>query len=157
MPDADDTVESNENKVEYDDMEPESRLPGGGGIGWGRTSDHADPHRSWTVQSKKRMPRGAWDIEPITKFHPSELPNPDVALDAGLKVLLPPTNLIDSEHETQPPSGNYAVDHPKRDVHRRSLEDAGGIGTQALEEYKKAKALTEVRVEDAPVETDPEV
>lgn len=152
MPDAEDT-DTTESDVKYDDQEPESRFPGGGG--WGRTADYGDAHRSWTVQSARPMPKDAWDKEPITKFHPSELPNPDVAMAAGLKPLINRVDLIDAEHETMPPSGNYPVDHPKREVHRRKVEEAGGIGDQMDEEYKKAKALTQVRVEDADVEDTP--
>jgi hypothetical protein len=148
--DTENTKAEAEEKEYDDDLTAEPRFPGGGG--WGRTSDYADPHRSWTVQSPRPMPDGAWNIPPTTKFHPSELPNPDVIKDAGLKQLAHRADLVDEDAETLPPSGNYAVDHPSRKVHRRKVSEAGGLGDQDEAEYKKAKKLTTVTVEDAPVE-----
>lgn len=153
MPDTE-AVDSNEifeRKKEYDKEEPVSRYNAGGNLA--RPADMDDEHRSWTVQSAKPMPKGAWDKEPITKFHPSELPNPEVAMAAGLMPLVNRSDLVDADNETMPPSGNYPVDHPKRDVHRRKVAEAGGVTFD--DEFKRAKALTEVHVEDA--DTDDEV
>jgi hypothetical protein len=136
-------------KAEYDAREDVGpRLPGG--AVHGRTSDWEDGKRSWTVQSAKPMPSD--DLGPTTFFHPSELPDPDVAIAAGMMPLVNPGHLVKADHITMPPSGNYPVDHPVRDVHRREIT---GPAQGMQEAYDSAKALTEVTLEDADVEEAP--
>jgi hypothetical protein len=76
------------------------------------TSDELDPHRDWTVQSGRPFPQE--DRGRTTRFHPSELPDPQKAVDAGLLPQVLPPMLIDDTHITQPPSENVPLDHPLR-------------------------------------------
>ena len=105
------------------------------------TADELDPHRSWTSQSGLPFPQA--DQAPPTRFHPSELPDPQKAVDAGLLPVAIPAHLIDDTYVTQPPTSNIPVDSPTR-----GAADPGYAASQATSvgaNLAGAQALTQLQ------------
>lgn len=87
-----------------------------------RTADADDLHVAWTAQhlnperdvpdEERAFPGIGYN--PNTHFHPDELPDPDVAVAAGLMPQPVPGILIDEDHVTQSPLTELPLDHDVR-------------------------------------------
>lgn len=128
------------------ELSADERLPEAVGLRR-RTADSGDPHIAWTAQKGR-----AGEAFPVsddstpTHFHPKELPDPEVAILASFIPQVLPAGLVDANHITMPPSGNYDVDHPKRDEHRVAVEDRqDGVLEDSKKFYEAAKAQQKVK------------
>lgn len=132
-------------KADDKELSPDERLPEAVGLRR-RTADSGDPHIAWTAQKGRAgeaFPTA--DDSTPTHFHPKELPDPEAAMRAGFIPQVMPAGLVDPNHVTMPPSGNYDVDHPKRDEHRVALEDRqDGVLEDGPKFFAAAKAQQEL-------------
>jgi hypothetical protein len=109
------------------------------GLYRGASADYADPHRSWTNQSEDAFPYGEQAL--TTRFHPDELPDPDVIMQAGLMPISFAAGLVSADHETQPPSANIPLDHRLRAKNRgKTVEDGLHPNPQLEMALSNAKA-----------------
>lgn len=104
-----------------------------------RTADYTDAHVGWTAQSGEPFPGLAYN--PNTKFDPSELPDPDAAVAAGLLPQGIPESMVEAGYQRQSPLTELPLDHETRDEGRAAADERDAVdGDQGDVAYDRARA-----------------